>query len=188
MIITPYGIRVKVVYYGPGASGKTTTVRQLIAHYGTAEDMVELRGVEERTVFFDYAVVPLDVGDRKVLASVYTVAGQAVYAESKRLVLSGTDGVVFVADSSPGKLNENLDSLKELEVFCRKVGLDINYLPLVIQYNKRDVEEALPVDELQAKLNPWGVPHFESVATKGEGVLEPFNCVIQMILERVEHG
>ncbi|BAT72135.1 conserved hypothetical protein [Thermosulfidibacter takaii ABI70S6] len=182
MIVTPEAIKIKVVYYGPGASGKTTSVEHIARALG-AKDLVEISESTGRTVFFDYLLVNKEIDGKKVSVSLFTVAGQAVYATTKKLVLNGADGIMFVADSSEKRLQENLEVLRELEVFLREIGMDINYIPLVFQYNKRDLDDALPVEELERQLNTFGVPHFETVALKGEGVLEAFNEMVNLILK-----
>ncbi len=187
MIVTPDAVRIKVVYYGPGGSGKTTTLEKIAESLGGSLP-VKLRETSGRTVFFDYLPVEKRMNGKRVLISAYTVAGQVVYASTKKLVLRGADGIVFVADSSAKRLEDNLLTLKELEVFCREVGLDLNYMPLVFQYNKRDLEDALPVEVLEEKLNLGGVDSFESVAHKGVGVVEPFERVVELILSRLPVG
>ena len=187
MIVTPENIRIKVVYYGPGASGKTTSVRYIAQKLG-AKNLVEISEATGRTVFFDYLPVAKRIGDREVLVSLYTVAGQAVYATTKKLILNGADGIVFVADSSEERLEENIAFLKELDEFLREIGMDLNYIPFVLQYNKRDLEDALPLDVLQERLNTFGVPFYETVACEGRGVLEVFDAIVALILDRYGVG
>jgi len=167
----------KVVYYGPAASGKTTNLKHVYGRLDPAArgKLITPTDGPERTLFFDF--LPVDMGVVRGVRTrfhLYTVPGQAPHGESRRLVLKGVDGLVFVADSHPQRMAANRESLADLEANLADYGLEIADLPLVIQYNKRDLEGATPVDELQAELNPRGLPAIEAVATTGVGVVATF--------------
>ena len=166
-------VNCKIVYYGPGLSGKTTNLE--IVHKKAPEsnkgELTSIATEGDRTLFFDF--MPLDLGTiagMRTRFQLYTVPGQVYYNSTRKLVLQGVDGIVFVADSSGSKMDENLESLENLKNNLDEYGKDIRELPLVIQWNKRDLPDALPVEELEAKLNQWGVPTYEAVAITGEGV------------------
>ena len=173
-------ILLKLVYYGPGLSGKTANLHAL--HAMCKEDFqgefFSVNTQEDRTLFFD--LLPIDLGSlygKTIHLKVYTVPGQPQYDATRRVVLYGADGVVFVADSTESKMQENIDSLTNLQHNLSTNGLDIKQIPLVIQYNKRDLPTALPVGVMNRKLNFRSVPYFESVAISGAGVLETFTAI-----------
>lgn len=182
-------VNTKLVYYGPGLSGKTTNIEYI---YGKMPaqvkgKMISMKTRTDRTLFFDF--LPLDLGNIngfKVRFLLYTVPGQVYYNATRKLVLKGADAVVFVADSSPDKLEENIESLKNLEANLNEYNLSLDSIPWVIQYNKRDVENALPVNVLEEKLNVLEVPGFEAVATEGRGVYETFQMISGMLYQRVK--
>jgi signal recognition particle receptor subunit beta len=182
-------VNTKLVYYGPGLSGKTTNIEYI---YGKMPaqvkgKMISMKTRTDRTLFFDF--LPLDLGNIngfKVRFLLYTVPGQVYYNATRKLVLKGADAVVFVADSSPDKLEENIESLKNLEANLNEYNLSLDSIPWVIQYNKRDVENALPVNVLEESLNVLGVPGFEAVATEGRGVYETFQMISSMLYHRVK--
>ena len=182
-------INFKVVYYGPGLSGKTTNLKQIHAHVpGDAKgEMVSLQTEDERTLFFDF--LPLDLGKVngfKTRFHLYTVPGQVFYNASRRLILRGVDGVVFVADSAPNRLRANAESLRNLRENLAEYDLTLGELPYVIQINKRDLADALPVDMIQAVLDPsTRVPLFEAVAQEFQGVVEPLKAVSKLVLEKL---
>ena len=182
-------INFKVVYYGPGLSGKTTNLKQIHAHVpGDAKgEMVSLQTEDERTLFFDF--LPLDLGKVngfKTRFHLYTVPGQVFYNASRRLILRGVDGVVFVADSAPNRLRANAESLRNLRENLAEYDLTLGELPYVIQINKRDLTDALPVDMIQTVLDPSSrVPLFEAVAQEFEGVVEPLKAVSKLVLEKL---
>ncbi|MEW6356698.1 MAG: ADP-ribosylation factor-like protein [Planctomycetota bacterium] len=178
----------KIVYYGPGLSGKTTNLE--IVHQkapaGHKGKMTSLATEGDRTLFFDF--LPLDlgtIGGMKTKFQLYTVPGQVYYNATRKLVLRGADGVIFVADSDASKLEENIESLENLEQNLKENGLNINEMPLVLQWNKRDLPNALSVAELEQKLNRWGAPSFEAVAVKGEGVFPTLKALAGLVLESV---
>jgi signal recognition particle receptor subunit beta len=177
-------INAKIVYYGPGVSGKTTNLEHI--HEKTPANakgkMVSMKTQTDRTLFFDF--LPLELGEingYRTRFLLYTVPGQVYYNATRKLVLKGVDAIVFVADSSRGKLEENLESLKNLEQNLNEHGMSLDDVPWVIQYNKRDVADAMPVDELNARLNPLKVPAHEGVATQGTGVFETLHDIATMV-------
>lgn len=176
----------KLVYYGPGLCGKTTNLVTLHRTLGDdlKGDLLTLATETERTIFFD--MMPLDLGEIqgfKIKFSLYTVPGQVQYVNSRKAILSGVDGVVFVADSSPDRLEANRESLQDLQANLAEYGLSLQSVPWVMQYNKRDVPDALPVALLEAELNRDGVPSFEAVASDGAGVNETLRAVSQLVME-----
>jgi signal recognition particle receptor subunit beta len=180
----------KIVYYGPGLCGKTTNLQWI--HSRTAPrsrgDMVSLETETDRTLFFD--LLPLDVGiigGMKVRLQLYTVPGQVFYNATRRLVLKGVDGVVFVADSQAPAMEPNEESLANLKQNLEELGLGISTLPIVFQYNKRDLRNILPVDRLEAALNPGGAPSFEAAAIHGVGVFETLKEISRLALDSVRH-
>jgi len=180
-------INCKIVYYGPGLCGKTTNL-QFIYNRTNPEvkgKMISLATETERTLFFDF--LPLALGEIrgfKTRFHLYTVPGQVFYDASRKLILKGVDGVVFVADSQVERMEANLESMDNLRVNLAEQGYDLDQLPFVIQYNKRDVPNAAALEELRKLLNPQGkVPDFEACATKGTGVFETLKATAKMILK-----
>lgn len=170
-------ILVKLVFYGPGLSGKTTNLQKLHEMTDPTQktDLFSVNTMEDRTLFFD--LLPVDLGyvyGNSIKLQIYTVPGQVHYDSTRRIVLSGADGVIFVADSEKNKLHENVQSINNLYHNLQANRLNIKEVPLVMQYNKRDLSSALPLDVLNQKLNFRNVPFFEAVAIKGDGVLETF--------------
>lgn len=170
-------ILLKLVYYGPGLSGKTTNLQALHAmcNEGSRGELFSVNTQEDRTLFFD--LLPINLGyiyGNAIHLQVYTVPGQVQYDASRRVVLGGADGVVFVADSSEAKMQENVDSLSNLYHNLNANRLNIKQIPFVIQYNKRDLPDAMPVGVMNRRLNFRSVPFFESIAPKGIGVLDTF--------------
>lgn len=181
----------KIVYYGPGLSGKTTNLQYVHAKVpgDTRGDLISLATEADRTLYFDF--LPLNIGSINGFAArfqLYTVPGQVYYNATRKLVLRGVDGVVFVADSQPDKMEENIESLVNLEENLREYGYDINELPLVLQYNKRDLPGVLPVDEMDARLNKNGRACFEASATIGNGVFDTLKMVIKLVLEKAKRA
>jgi signal recognition particle receptor subunit beta len=178
----------KIVYYGPGLCGKTTNLQWI--HGRTAPrsrgDMVSLETEADRTLFFD--LLPLDVGiigGMKVRLQLYTVPGQVFYNATRRLVLKGVDGVVFVADSQVPAAEPNEESLSNLRQNLEELGLDPRAVPLVFQYNKRDLRNILPVPKMQEALNPAGAPSFEAAAVHGVGVFETLKEISRLSLDAI---
>jgi signal recognition particle receptor subunit beta len=181
-------INLKIVYYGPGVSGKTTNL--LYIHSKVAPDLkgelVSLQTQEDRTIFFDF--LQLEVGKikgKKPKFNLYTVPGQVYYAYSRKVILNGVDGIVFVADSQFDRLEANLETLNDLENNLRQDGHKLDEFPWVIQYNKRDLPNVAPIQYLQLKLNKFNAPYFEAVATQGNGVFETLKAVINLVVANV---
>jgi signal recognition particle receptor subunit beta len=186
-------ITCKIVYYGPGRSGKTTNLQHVYSQL--PEDrkgkMVSLATETDRTLFFDF--LPLDLGSISGFATriqLYTVPGQVYYQATRRLVLQGVDGVVFVADSQRRQLAENIESLQDLHANLAELGLEPRSMPLVMQYNKRDLPESeiSPVAELERVLNFRDVPSFGSTAVNGTGVFETLRSIASRVLARLSAG
>jgi len=178
-------INCKVVYYGPGLCGKTTNLQFIYAK--TNPDlkgkMISLATETERTLFFDF--LPLALGQIrgfKTRFHLYTVPGQVFYDASRKLILKGVDGVVFVADSQIERMEANLESLDNLRVNLGEQGYDLAKVPYVIQYNKRDLPNAAPLDEMQRLLNPSAAVEYEACATVGKGVFETLKAVAKGVL------
>jgi hypothetical protein len=188
-------INAKVVYYGPGLSGKTTNIQSIYDKIAPDKKgkLVTLPTYTDRTLFFDF--FPLDAGEikgYKMRFHLYTVPGQVFYNATRRLVLKGADGVVFVADSQEGMMDANVESLNNLQKNLSDLGIDLNDFPFVIQYNKRDLPGVLPIETLNHALNPRNVPAFPASAFAGEGVLETLTAVSRLVLkdlrESIESG
>ena len=178
-------ITAKIVYYGPGLCGKTTNLQFVYDSLpsNNKSKMLSLSTKTDRTLFFDF--LPLDLGKIRGMRTklqLYTVPGQVYYNSTRQLVLKGADGIVFVGDSQDFALDANLESLQNLEDNLKRQGVRIREIPLVLQYNKRDLPNALPVAEMEAEINKLGVPHFESVATTGLGVEETLKGITQLVL------
>ncbi|WP_018112225.1 GTP-binding protein [Thermus igniterrae] len=182
-------INFKIVYYGPGLSGKTTNLKWIYGKIpeGRKGEMVSLATEDERTLFFDF--LPLDLGEVKGFKTrfhLYTVPGQVFYNASRKLILRGVDGIVFVADSAPGRLRANAESMRNMRENLAEYGLKVEDLPVVLQVNKRDLPDALPVEMVQAVVDPEKrFPVFEAVATEGKGVFETLKEVSRLVLARV---
>jgi mutual gliding-motility protein MglA len=181
-------INCKLVYYGPGLCGKTTNL-QYIFEKSTPESkgkMISLATETERTLFFDF--LPLSLGEIrgfKTRFHLYTVPGQVFYDASRKLILKGADGVVFVADSQEARADANLESLENLRDNLREHHLDLDTVPYVIQYNKRDLATAMPLEEMRQMLNPAGAPEHEAVAYRGVGVFDTLKSVARQLISRL---
>jgi hypothetical protein len=178
-------ITAKIVYYGPGLCGKTTNLQFVYDSLpsNNKSKMLSLATKTDRTLFFDF--LPLDLGKIRGMRTklqLYTVPGQVYYNSTRQLVLKGADGVVFVADSQDFALDANLESLQNLEDNLKRQGIRLREMPIVIQYNKRDLPNALPVAEIEKELNKLNAPHHESVATSGLGVEETLKGITQLVL------
>ena len=178
-------INCKIVYYGPGLCGKTTNLQHI--YNKTNPDlkgkMISLATETERTLFFDF--LPLALGQIrgfKTRFHLYTVPGQVFYDASRKLILKGVDGVVFVADSQIERMEANIESFDNLRINLTEQGYDLDKITCVIQYNKRDLPNAAPLDEMQKLLNPKGLPEFEACATTGKGVFETLKAVARGVL------
>ncbi|MBI5445634.1 MAG: GTPase domain-containing protein [Deltaproteobacteria bacterium] len=179
----------KIVYYGPGLSGKTTSIQYIHGKINPKSKgkLVSLATETDRTLFFDF--FPLEfgqIGGFKVKFNFYTVPGQVFYNTTRKLVLKGADGVVFVADSQPGMMDQNVESLENLKENLKAHGIDAETVPFVLQYNKRDLPGALSVEELRRTLNARGLPEFETVATSGGGIMEAMKAICRMVLEDLQ--
>ena len=178
-------INCKIVYYGPGLCGKTTNLQ--FVYQKTAPDakgkMISLATETERTLFFDF--LPLALGEIrgfKTRFHLYTVPGQVFYDASRKLILKGVDGVVFVADSQEARMDANVESLRNLEENLNENGFELKTVPYVLQFNKRDLPSAMLVDDMYRLLNFKGEPTFEAVAIKGIGVFETLKAVAKQVL------
>lgn len=178
-------ITCKIVYYGPGRSGKTTNLQYI--HARVPDDrkgqMVSLATETDRTLFFDF--LPLDLGSIsgfRTRLQLYTVPGQVYYNATRKLVLRGADGIVFVADSQQEQLEENIESFRNLQENLLEQGLDIRRVPLVLQYNKRDLPGVLPTDVLEDALNFRGAPSFSASAVRGTGVFDTLRGISEGVL------
>ncbi|MDP3152901.1 MAG: ADP-ribosylation factor-like protein [Archangium sp.] len=179
-------IAAKIVFYGPGLSGKTTTLKRI---YETVKpslrgELMTLPTEADRTLFFDFLPVRVErVGDYALRLALYTVPGQVFYNATRKLVLQGSDGVVFVADSNPGAQDANRESMANLEENLAEQGIALDSFPLVIQFNKRDLGNAVPLAQMRALLNRRNVPDFETVAMSGDGVLDAMKAMIRLVIK-----
>jgi mutual gliding-motility protein MglA len=179
-------INCKIVYYGTGLGGKTTNLEYIYSRVNpeTKGKMISLATESERTLFFDF--LPIDLGEVrgfKTRFHLYTVPGQVYYNASRRLILKGVDGIVFVADSQASRAEANIESMHNLYENLETYGYDLENIPFAIQYNKRDIGSILPVEELRAQINPMGVPDFEGIAIEGKGVFETLSCVSKLVVQ-----
>jgi signal recognition particle receptor subunit beta len=178
-------INCKIVYYGPGLCGKTTNLQYIYTKTNPElkGKMISLATETERTLFFDF--LPLALGQIrgfKTRFHLYTVPGQVFYDASRKLILKGVDGVVFVADSQIERMEANIESYENLRINLREQGYELEKVPFVVQFNKRDLPNAAPLDELKRLLNPLGVADFEACATVGTGVFETLKSVAKGVL------
>jgi len=178
-------INCKIVYYGPGLCGKTTNLQFIYRRTNPEQKgkLISLATETERTLFFDF--LPLALGEIKgfrVRFHLYTVPGQVFYAASRKLILKGVDGVVFVADSQLERMDANSESIDDLKINLAEQGYELDRLPFIIQYNKRDLANIIPLEELNREINPNGVTWYEAVATKGPGVFETLKGVAKLVL------
>jgi mutual gliding-motility protein MglA len=184
-------INCKIVFYGPGLCGKTTNLQYIYNKTNPTQKgkMISLATETERTLFFDF--LPLALGEIrgfKTRFHLYTVPGQVFYDASRKLILKGVDGVVFVADSQIARMEANQESMENLRTNLAEQGYSLDKLPYVVQYNKRDMPSVAPVDELRAALNPGGVPDFEAIATTGEGVFDTLKAIAKLVLTELKRG
>ena len=184
-------INCKVVYYGPGLCGKTTNLQYI--YDSTAPQakgkLISLATETDRTLFFDF--MPLELGTVrgfKTRFHLYTVPGQVYYDASRKLILKGVDGVVFVADSQDERMDANIESLYNLEENLQTQGYDLSQIPYVLQLNKRDLPNALPIRELRKHINLYNAPEIEASAFEGKGVLESFKMVSKNIIQILKGG
>lgn len=178
-------VNCKIVYCGPGLGGKTTNLLQIRDRIPSKSrgKLVSIATRGDRTLFFDF--LPMELGQIKGYTTrfhLYTVPGQVHYAASRRLILRGADGIVFVADSQRDRMDANIESLYELEHALNDQGMDLAKLPAVIQYNKRDLTDICNVNQLEKELNPMNFPRFEAVAVRGEGVVDTLKTACKKVL------
>ncbi len=182
-------INCKIVYYGPGLGGKTTNIQYVYEKLApeTKGKLVTLATEMDRTLFFDF--LPLELGEVKGFKTrfhLYTVPGQVYYNASRKLILRGVDGIVFVADSSEARFDANIEALYNLHDNLKEYDLNLEQIPFVIQWNKRDMPDAIPVPELNEELNPEGFENFEAVAVSGVGVFDTLKCVAKLVLRQLQ--
>jgi len=182
-------ISLKVVYYGPALSGKTTNLRQIHARLasGARGEMVTLDTQDDRTLYFDFLPVEFGAdGGFKIKLKLFTVPGQVLHRSTRRVVLAGADAVVFVADSQRSASSGNAYSYRDLEANLRANGLDITQMPTVVQFNKRDLEDIKPLDEIRKAWEGTGVPTVPASAAKGEGVIETLAALLQRLFRHLD--
>ncbi len=178
-------INCKIVYYGPGLCGKTTNLQYIFkkTRPESRGKMITLATEAERTLFFDF--LPLALGDIKGFKTrfhLYTVPGQIFYDASRKLILKGVDGIVFVADSQVERMDANIESFENMKLNLEEHGYNLNNVPYVVQYNKRDLPNTVPVQELKRVLNSNAAPDFEAVASVGTGVFETLKVIVKLVL------
>ena len=182
-------ISCKIVFYGPGLSGKTTNLQYVHQKIPpkTRGNLISLATDQDRTLYFDF--LPVDIGRIHGFSTkfqLYTVPGQVYYNATRKLVLRGVDGLVFVADSQKSKMDENIESLQNLVENLSEYGYNIDKIPLVFQYNKKDLPDVNSAEELEAALNPKKLPYFEAVATQGSGVFDTLKCISKLVLDQAK--
>ncbi|RKG72660.1 gliding-motility protein MglA [Corallococcus praedator] len=184
-------INCKIVYYGPGLCGKTTNLQYI--YNKTAADtkgkLISLSTETDRTLFFDF--LPLSLGEIrgfKTRFHLYTVPGQVFYDASRKLILKGVDGVVFVADSQIERMEANMESFENLRINLAEQGYDLNKIPAVMQYNKRDLPNAVTAEEMHKTLNPRNMPEYQAVAPTGVGVFDTLKAVAKLVLTELRKG
>jgi signal recognition particle receptor subunit beta len=184
-------INCKIVYYGPGLGGKTTNIQYIYQKTSSQNkgQMITLNTENERTLFFDF--LPLDLGEIRGFRTrfhLYTVPGQVFYEASRKLILRGVDGLIFVADSQVERMESNIESYQGLERNLAEQGYDLARVPMVMQWNKRDLPNIVPVEDLQFQLNKKKFPAFEAVANNGQGVFETLKMVSKSVLLNIKGG
>ncbi len=184
-------INCKIVFYGPGLCGKTTNLQYIYkkTNPDSKGKMISLATETERTLFFDF--LPLALGEIrgfKTRFHLYTVPGQVFYDASRKLILKGVDGVVFVADSQVERMEANIESVENLRTNLTEQGYDLDKIPYVIQYNKRDLPNVVQVDEMKKVLNPKGVPDFEAAAVEGTGVFDTLKAIAKLVIMELKRG
>ena len=184
-------INCKLVYYGPGLGGKTTNIKFVYekTNPNAKGKLISLATETDRTLFFDF--LPLDLGEIRGFRTrfhLYTVPGQVFYDASRKLILKGVDGMVFVADSQAARMDANLESLKNLELNLKEQGYDLKTIPYVLQFNKRDLPTAMPVEEMKKALHFKQEPIFEAIANRGTGVFETLKMIAKMVLLELRKG
>jgi mutual gliding-motility protein MglA len=181
----------KIVYYGPGLSGKTTNLQYVHQKVpsNTKGKLISLATDADRTLYFDF--LPINIGSINGFAAkfqLYTVPGQVYYNATRKLVLRGVDGLVFVADSQPDKMDENIESLNNLKENLAEYGYNLDEVPIAIQYNKQDLPNVMTSEQMRPVLNPHGWPEFEASATEGFGVFDTLKCILKLVLDKAKTG
>jgi signal recognition particle receptor subunit beta len=184
-------INCKIVFYGPGLCGKTTNLHWIYkkTNPDSKGKMISLATETERTLFFDF--LPLALGEIrgfKTRFHLYTVPGQVFYDASRKLILKGVDGVVFVADSQIERMEANIESIENLRVNLAEQGYNLDKIPFVIQYNKRDLPNVVPLDEMRRALNTQGVPDYEAIAADGTGVFDTLKAIAKLVIMELKKG
>ncbi|TYB32145.1 MAG: gliding-motility protein MglA [Candidatus Mcinerneyibacterium aminivorans] len=184
-------INCKIVYYGPGLGGKTTNIKYVYKQIDADArgKLVSLATETDRTLFFDF--LPLDLGQVQGFTTrfhLYTVPGQVHYDASRRLILKGADGIIFVADSQKERLQDNIDSFKNLRVNLKSQSIEPDSIPLVIQYNKMDLPNVMSAEALDEKINDKGYLSFESIAIEGVGVFDTLRAISKLVLKSISEG
>ena len=182
-------INCKIVYYGTGLGGKTTNLKYIHSQLAptTRGELISLATETERTLFFDF--LPLDLGSVqgfKTRFSLYTVPGQVEYNASRKLILNGVDGIIFVADSDVMRSKDNIDSIQNMIENLAEYSLTLDNIPWVLQYNKRDLANAMPIERMERELNQRQIPSFEAVASEGLGVFATLKAISKLILNRLQ--
>ncbi len=183
-------LNLKIVYYGPALSGKTTNLQRIHAQTrpNLRGELISLKTREDRTVFFDYLMLELGaVAGLRPRFNLYTVPGQVYYASSRKLVLRGADGVVFVADSHPQRMKANREAMMDMQKYLQELGYNPATVPLVVQFNKRDLTTAMPIPALRSTLQLNG-QHlcFEASAIQGQGVFDTLRAIIKKVMVQVQ--
>lgn len=184
-------INCKIVYYGPGLGGKTTNIQHIYQKTSgeSKGNIISLNTENERTLFFDF--LPLNLGEIrgfKTRFHLYTVPGQVFYEASRKLILRGVDGIIFVADSQVEKMEANLESLEGLKKNLAEQGYDFDKIPIVMQWNKRDLPNVMTEEDMQRQLNKWDLPTFNASAISGEGVFESLKMISKLVLMNLKTG
>jgi signal recognition particle receptor subunit beta len=184
-------INCKIVYYGPGLGGKTTNIQYVYSKSSQDQksDLFKLNTENDRTLFFDF--LPMELGEIrgfKTRFHLYTVPGQVFYESSRKLILRGVDGIVFVADSQVERMEANIESMNSLELNLDAQGYQIEKMPIVVQYNKRDLPNIVSTKELAKKINRFEFPEFEASAVTGSGVMETLKMISKLVLMNIRGG
>lgn len=184
-------ISAKIVYYGPGLSGKTTNIVYIHKKLNPESrgKLISLATQTDRTLFFDFLPINLgEIAGFKLRFHLYTVPGQIFYNTTRKMVLKGVDGIVFVADSQKQMLDDNIESLKNLEENLKEYGKNIKNMPMVLQYNKRDLPDVMDIEELHMHLNKYKLPFFQAVAVEGKGVLETLTAICRLVAKKIKES
>ena len=186
-------MKLKIVFFGASLAGKSTTVRKLYEILSkknlTKGEFISMETDEKRTLFVELFLTKVPVGKEEIDVKILTTPGQFRLHPLRKAILQGVDGLVFTVDSQKGREEINFLVLREMAHVLRELGYNLYSLPVVVQYNKRDLPDALPVDELQQFCNPWDAPYTETIATQGIGVLETFRLILEITLKKyVEEG